>query len=162
MRMVGAAESEDVMLFTDGACIGNPGPGGWGVLLRVGTHEREISGGETHTTNNRMELMAAIAGLEALKRPCRLRAVTDSQYVKRGVEEWLARWQANGWRTGDGKPVKNRDLWERLALALGHHRIRWQWVRGHTGHSENERVDQLARAAALAAQRAIPMSQEIE
>src|SRR5690606_21180762 len=129
---------------------GNPGPGGWGVLLRAGAREKELSGGEPLTTNNRMELMAAIAGLEALKRPCAVVLTTDSQYVKRGVEEWMARWRANGWRTSDRKPVKNRDLRERLSLALASHRVDWHWVRGHAGHAENERVDELARAAALA------------
>lgn len=141
--------SAPVEMFTDGACLGNPGPGGWGVLLRHGEQERELSGAEAQTTNNRMELMAAIAGLEALKRPCEVTLVTDSQYVKRGVEEWMARWQANGWRTSDRQPVKNRDLWERLAAALARHRVRWQWVKGHAGHVENERADVLARAAAL-------------
>mgnify|MGYP001555898766 FL=1 len=115
----------------------------------MGTRERELSGGEQLTTNNRMELMAAIAGLEALKRGCGVVLTTDSQYVKRGVEEWLARWQANGWRTSDRQPVKNRDLWERLALALASHRVAWHWVKGHAGHAENERVDRLARVAAL-------------
>ncbi|ANB18146.1 ribonuclease HI [Dokdonella koreensis] len=140
----------EVEVFTDGACLGNPGPGGWGALLRRGATERELSGGEAATTNNRMELMAAIRGLEALTRPCRVTLYTDSQYVQRGIEEWLPRWQARGWKTSDGKPVKNRDLWERLAAACQPHRLRWQWVRGHAGHVENERVDQLARAAALA------------
>lgn len=144
-----AGRAERVELFTDGACLGNPGPGGWGALLRMGTRERELSGGEQLTTNNRMELMAAIAGLEALKRGCGVVLTTDSQYVKRGVEEWLARWQANGWRTSDRQPVKNRDLWERLALALASHRVAWHWVKGHAGHAENERVDRLARVAAL-------------
>ncbi|MBN8727880.1 MAG: ribonuclease HI [Xanthomonadales bacterium] len=139
-----------VELFTDGACLGNPGPGGWGALLRLGDNERTLSGGERLTTNNRMELMAAIAGLEALKRPCAVVLTTDSQYVKRGVEEWMARWRANGWRTSDRQPVKNRDLWERLSAALASHRVDWHWVRGHAGHAENERVDELARAAALA------------
>jgi len=139
-----------VELFTDGACLGNPGPGGWGALLRRGGHEKALSGGEALTTNNRMELMAAIAGLEALKRPCEVVLTTDSQYVKRGVEEWMARWRANGWRTSDRKPVKNRDLWERLSLALACHQVDWRWVRGHAGHVENERVDELARAAAQA------------
>lgn len=137
-----------VELFTDGACLGNPGPGGWGALLRAGGHERELSGGEAQTTNNRMELMAAIAGLEALKRPCVVEITTDSQYVKRGVEEWMARWQANGWRTSDRQPVKNRELWERLRTALAAHQVRWHWVKGHAGHVENERVDVLARTAA--------------
>ena len=142
--------AERVELFTDGACLGNPGPGGWGALLRMGSHERELSGGEAQTTNNRMELMAAIAGLEALKRPCEVALTTDSQYVKRGVEEWMARWRANGWRTSDRKPVKNQDLWERLSVALAAHRVSWHWVKGHAGHAENERVDTLARDAALA------------
>lgn len=137
-----------VELFTDGACLGNPGPGGWAALLRTGAHERELSGAEADTTNNRMELMAAIGGLEALKRPCRVRLVTDSQYVKRGVEEWMANWRRRGWKTADGKPVKNRDLWERLSAVLAGHEVRWNWVRGHAGHAENERVDLLARSAA--------------
>ena len=145
-----AADAARVELFTDGACLGNPGPGGWGVLLRAGTRERELSGGEALTTNNRMELMAAIAGLEALKRPCEVVLTTDSQYVKLGVEQWMARWRANGWRTSDRKPVKNQDLWERLAAALASHRVTWHWVKGHAGHAENERVDVLARDAALA------------
>ena len=141
-----------VELFTDGACLGNPGPGGWGALLRFGDREKELSGGEPMTTNNRMELMAAIAGLEALKRPCRVELTTDSQYVKRGVEEWMARWRANGWRTSDKQPVKNRELWERLSAAIAGHDVRWHWVKGHAGHAENERVDALAREAALAVQ----------
>ena len=148
-----SAAQEDanrVELFTDGACLGNPGPGGWGALLRFGTREKELSGGEAQTTNNRMELTAAIAGLEVLKRPCEVVLTTDSQYVKRGVEEWMARWCANGWRTSDRQPVKNRDLWERLSAALDGHRVQWHWVKGHAGHAENERVDVLARDAALA------------
>ena len=147
---VAAAGAARVELFTDGACLGNPGPGGWGVLLRSGTRERELSGGEAQTTNNRMELMAAIAGLEALKRPCEVVLTTDSQYVKLGVEQWMARWRANGWRTSDRKPVKNQDLWERLSAALAGHRVTWHWVKGHAGHAENERADVLAREAALA------------
>ena len=139
-----------VEVFTDGACLGNPGPGGWAALLRFGSREKELSGGETATSNNRMELMAAIAGIEALKRACEVVVTTDSEYVRRGVEEWLPRWQANGWRTSDRKPVKNRDLWERLAAAIAGHRVRWHWVRGHTGHAENERVDRLARDLAQA------------
>ncbi len=138
----------EVELFTDGACLGNPGPGGWGALLRRGTRERELSGAEPLTTNNRMELMAAIGGLEALRTPCAVVLTTDSQYVMRGVEEWMPRWIAKGWRTADGGPVKNRDLWERLSAAADVHRIEWRWVRGHSGHVENERVDALARAAA--------------
>ena len=142
----GAAPS--VEIFTDGACLGNPGPGGWAALLRYKTVERCLSGGERESTNNRMELMAAIAGLEALKRPSRVRLTTDSQYVKQGIETWLARWHANGWRTSDRKAVKNQDLWQRLAQAAAPHRIAWHWTRGHAGHAENERVDQLARVAA--------------
>ena len=138
-----------VELFTDGACLGNPGPGGWGALLRFGTREKELSGGEAQTTNNRMELMAAIGGLEALTRPCEVDLTTDSQYVKLGVEQWMARWRANGWRTSDRKPVKNQDLWERLSVALAAHTVRWHWVKGHAGHDENERADELARQAAL-------------
>jgi ribonuclease HI len=141
-----------VDLFTDGACLGNPGPGGWGALLRFGTREKELSGGEAQTTNNRMELMAAIGGLEALTRPCEVELTTDSQYVKLGVEQWMARWRANGWRTSDRKPVKNQDLWERLSAALAAHTVRWHWVKGNAGHAENERVDVLARDAALAVQ----------
>ncbi|SFM95827.1 ribonuclease HI [Dokdonella immobilis] len=137
-------------MFTDGACLGNPGPGGWGALLRRGSHERELSGGEAHTTNNRMELLAVISGLEALRKPCSIALTTDSQYVMRGVTEWMPRWIAKGWRTAGGDPVKNRDLWERLALALGPHAVEWHWVRGHDGHPENERADVLARRAAEA------------
>ena len=133
-----------VEIFTDGACKGNPGPGGWGALLRYGEHERELCGGEPQTTNNRMELMAVIAALETLKRPSRVRLTTDSQYVKRGVTEWMARWRRNGWRTAERNPVKNRELWERLDRALGEHQVDWHWVRGHSGHPENERADQLA------------------
>lgn len=140
-----------VELFTDGACLGNPGPGGWGALLRWDGHERELAGGEAMSTNNRMELMAAIAGLEALRRPCSVELTTDSQYLKRGIEQWMERWKANGWRTADRKPVKNKDLWQRLEAAARPHDVRWHWVRGHAGHAENERVDQLARDAALRA-----------
>jgi ribonuclease HI len=136
--------SDAVLAFTDGACKGNPGPGGWGVLLRFGTVEKELCGGERETTNNRMELMAVIAALEALKRPVEVEITTDSQYVKRGVTEWMKGWKRNGWRTAARTPVKNRDLWERLDAALAPHRVRWQWVRGHTGHPENERADRLA------------------
>jgi len=133
-----------VEVFTDGACKGNPGPGGWGTLLRYGRTEKELCGGEANTTNNRMELMAVIQALEALKRPCRVRITTDSQYVKRGVTEWMARWKRNGWRTAGRKPVKNRDLWERLDQALSRHELEWHWVKGHAGHAENERADELA------------------
>ena len=136
-----------VWLYTDGACSGNPGPGGWGVLLRYNEHERELKGGEPGTTNNRMELSAVIEGLRALKRPCRVVIVTDSQYVKRGIEEWMPRWKRNGWRTSRREPVKNADLWRALDAALAPHTVEWRWVRGHSGHPENERADELARAA---------------
>jgi ribonuclease HI len=139
-----------VEVFTDGACLGNPGPGGWAALLRSGSHERMLTGGEPQTTNNRMELMAAIAALEALKRPCEVELTTDSRYVMQGIEDWMPRWRANGWRTSTRKPVKNQDLWQRLDAAAGPHRIKWQWVRGHNGHPENERVDEAARAEAEA------------
>jgi ribonuclease HI len=135
---------ERVELFTDGACKGNPGPGGWGALLRFGSATKELFGGEAQTTNNRMELMAVIRGLEALSRSCGVLVVTDSQYVRKGVTEWMARWKRNGWRTAGRQPVKNRDLWERLDGLLGRHRVEWQWVRGHAGHPENERADALA------------------
>jgi ribonuclease HI len=140
-----------VEIFTDGACLGNPGPGGWAALLRYKTIEKAISGGEPATTNNRMELMAAICALETLRRGTAVRLTTDSQYVKQGIEAWLPRWQANGWRTSDKKPVKNQDLWERLATAIAPHRVQWHWTRGHSGHIENEIVDKLAREAALTA-----------
>ena len=135
----------EVEIFTDGACSGNPGPGGWGAILRIGSRERELSGGDPATTNNRMELMAAIQGLEALKRPCRVRLFTDSIYVRDGVTKWILGWKKNGWRTADKKPVKNVDLWQRLDAALKAHQVRWHWVKGHAGHHENERADQLAR-----------------
>ena len=147
--MTSASARDTVEVFTDGACLGNPGPGGWAALLRFGTREKELSGGEAHTTNNRMELMAAIAGIEALKRACTVAVTTDSEYVRRGIEEWLPRWQANGWQTSDRKPVKNRDLWERLHAATARHRIDWRWVKGHSGDPDNERVDVLARDEAI-------------
>ena len=134
----------DVQLFTDGACRGNPGPGGWGVLLRSGSHEKQLWGGEPSTTNNRMELTAAIVGLEALNRPCSVDVYTDSQYVRRGVTEWLANWKRRGWKTAAKEAVKNQDLWERLDAACQRHDIRWHWVRGHSGHVENELADALA------------------
>jgi ribonuclease HI len=140
-----------VQAFTDGACKGNPGPGGWGVLLRWGEVEKELCGGEHATTNNRMELMAVISALEAMKRLTCIEIVTDSQYVKRGVEEWMPRWKRNGWRTADRNPVKNRDLWERLDAAIAQHRVRWRWVKGHAGHVENERADRLANQGLRAA-----------
>ena len=136
-----------VEVFTDGACSGNPGPGGWGVVLRYKGHEKELSGGEPDTTNNRMELMAAIAALEALKRPSRVHLVTDSTYLRQGITEWIHRWRAKGWKTADRKPVKNRDLWQRLDDALARHEVEWEWTRGHAGHPENERADRLARQA---------------
>jgi ribonuclease HI len=148
--MTAAHALQKVELFTDGACLGNPGPGGWAALLRAGSRERALVGAEAMTTNNRMELMAAIAGIEALKRACSVAVTTDSQYVRRGVEEWMPRWKANGWKTSDKQPVKNRDLWERLDAALASHDVRWHWVKGHAGHVENERVDVLAREAAEA------------
>lgn len=138
----------EVQAFTDGACLGNPGPGGWAALLRAAGVERLLSGGDPATTNNRMELMAAISALEALKRPCRVLLTTDSRYVMQGIEQWVPKWQANGWRTAERKPVKNQDLWQRLAAATAVHTVRWQWVRGHNGHVENERVDQAAREQA--------------
>ncbi len=138
-----------VAIFTDGACKGNPGPGGWGALLRMGGTEKELSGGETLTTNNRMELTAAIKGLEALKRPCRVTLTTDSRYVMDGLTKWIHGWRRNGWKTADKKPVKNADLWQSLLAASEPHRIDWKWVKGHAGHDENERVDQLASAEAL-------------
>lgn len=137
-----------VALFTDGACLGNPGPGGWAALLRWGGIEKLLAAGEASTTNNRMELMAAISGLEALKRPCTVVLTTDSRYVMQGVEQWVPKWRANGWRTAGKQAVKNQDLWQRLAAACDRHAVRWQWVKGHSGHPENERVDQAARAAA--------------
>ena len=138
----------DIEIFTDGACLGNPGPGGWGVLLRWRGTERELSGGETDTTNNRMELMAAIQGLEVLKRPGRVTLTTDSTYVKDGITKWIFTWKKNGWLSAAKKPVKNVDLWQRLDVAVAGHDDSWRWVKGHAGHSENERVDNLARAAA--------------
>jgi ribonuclease HI len=140
---------KQIEIYTDGACLGNPGPGGWGALLRFGAHEKELSGGEPDTTNNRMELLAAIRALEALREPCVVDLYTDSQYVQKGISEWVAGWQRRGWKTADGKPVKNEDLWRALLAATRTHRIEWHWVRGHAGHAENERVDELARAAAV-------------
>ncbi|HAD86306.1 MAG TPA: ribonuclease HI [Rhodospirillaceae bacterium] len=147
------ADSDDTLIeiFTDGACSGNPGPGGWGVLMRWRGHEKELSGGEAQTTNNRMELMAAIQGLEAVKRAARVRLVTDSTYVKDGITKWIHGWKRNGWKTAAKKPVKNEDLWRRLDAALADHEIEWQWVKGHAGHAENERADELARRGIEAA-----------
>ncbi len=140
-----------VEIYTDGACSGNPGPGGWGALLIYQGHERELAGGEADTTNNRMELMAAIQALESLTRPCQVRLHTDSTYVRSGITEWIQRWRQNGWRTSAKKPVKNADLWQRLEAALGEHRIDWRWVKGHAGDPGNERADALAREGARAA-----------
>ena len=136
-----------VKIWTDGACSGNPGPGGYGAILRFGEREKELSGGEPATTNNRMELMAAIAALEALTRPCAVDLHTDSQYVRNGVTQWIAGWKARGWKTADKKPVKNVDLWQRLDAAVARHTVHWHWVRGHSGHDLNERADELAREA---------------
>ena len=141
----------ELFAFTDGACSGNPGPGGWGVVLRAVDgdavlRERELSGGEAQTTNNRMELLAAIAALEGLERPARITVVTDSAYVMNGITTWMTNWKRRGWRTADGKPVKNRELWQRLEGACARHEVRWEWVKGHAGHPENERADALARA----------------
>ncbi|MBM3565877.1 MAG: ribonuclease HI [Alphaproteobacteria bacterium] len=141
--MTGSADIVDI--YTDGACSGNPGPGGWGALLRWRDHDKELFGGEAATTNNRMELMAAIMALEHLKRGAEVRLHTDSLYLKDGITQWIRRWQANGWRTANRKPVKNDDLWRRLVAALERHDVEWHWVRGHAGHPENERADQLAR-----------------
>lgn len=136
-----------IEVFTDGACRGNPGPGGWGAILRYGQHERELLGAERDTTNNRMELMAAIMALETLREACEVQLTTDSQYVRQGVMTWMANWKKNGWRTSDRKPVKNQDLWQRLDAASAHHKMLWHWVKGHSGHAENERCDQLANRA---------------
>jgi ribonuclease HI len=139
---------KQVEIHTDGACLGNPGPGGWAALLRHGSSERELVGGEADTTNNRMELMAAIAALEVLKASCEVVLHTDSQYVKKGIGEWMPNWIRRGWKTAAGEPVKNQDLWQRLSAANARHQVQWRWVRGHSGHVDNERVDQLARTAA--------------
>jgi ribonuclease HI len=134
-----------VEMFTDGACSGNPGPGGWGVVLRWNGVTRELSGGDAETTNNRMELTAAIAGLQALKRPCRVDLYTDSEYVRNGIKGWIESWRKNGWRTAAKKPVKNAELWQALDEARRRHQVTWHWVKGHAGHVENERADELAR-----------------
>jgi len=138
----------DVEIFTDGACKGNPGPGGWGAILRAGGRERELSGGEAPTTNNRMELMAAIEALNALKRPCHVQLYTDSNYVRDGITRWIHGWRRNGWKTADRKPVKNAELWQALLDAAEPHRIDWHWIKGHSGHPENDRADALACAEA--------------
>ncbi len=135
----------EVEAFTDGACSGNPGPGGWGVLLRMGAHERELSGGERETTNQRMELTAAIEALRALKRPCHITIYSDSRYVVQGMREWIHGWKKNGWKNAGKKPVANQELWQELDRLAAIHEVRWEWVRGHAGHTENERADVLAR-----------------
>jgi ribonuclease HI len=140
-------ENDTVVLYTDGACSGNPGPGGWGSVLMYRGHRREMSGGESQTTNNRMELMAVIIALEALKRPCKIKIHTDSTYVMKGMTEWLDNWKRRDWRTAGKKPVKNVDLWQRLEQAMSRHEVEWRWVRGHSGDTENERADELARSA---------------
>lgn len=145
---------ETVDIYTDGACSGNPGPGGWGALLRMGAREKELSGYDSATTNNRMELLAVIEALRALKRPVAARVHTDSQYVQKGISEWIHGWKKRGWQTADRKPVKNADLWQALDAAAAPHAVEWLWVRGHAGHVENERVDALARAAIDAHRRA--------
>ena len=139
------SEARRVVIYTDGACSGNPGPGGWGAILRFGEHEKELSGGEQETTNNRMELMAAIQALNALKRPCAVDLYTDSTYVRSGISEWMKGWKARGWKTADKKPVKNADLWQELDVARDRHDVTWHWVKGHAGHPDNERADELAR-----------------
>jgi ribonuclease HI len=144
--MSSAADRPHVVAYTDGACSGNPGPGGWGVLLIYGSHRKELNGGERTTTNNRMELMAAISALEALQKPARVDIHTDSEYVQKGISGWINGWKRNGWRTSARQPVKNADLWQRLDAARAHHDVRWHWLRGHAGHPENERADELARA----------------
>ncbi|MDJ0653529.1 MAG: ribonuclease HI [Xanthomonadales bacterium] len=136
-----------VSIYTDGACSGNPGPGGWGALLRAGRREKSLSGGEKDTTNNRMELRAVIEALNALKRSCEVDLYTDSTYVQQGITQWIKNWKANGWRTAAKKPVKNQDLWEKLDRAVSRHKVRWHWVKGHSGHPENDIADELARSA---------------
>lgn len=136
---------QPVEIYTDGACRGNPGPGGWGIVLKYGVHQKFLCGGELQTTNNRMELMAAIVALETLKRPCNIHLTTDSVYVKQGITEWLENWLRRGWKTSNKQPVKNQDLWERLNQATQRHQISWHWVKGHNGHPENEKADELAR-----------------
>lgn len=135
---------KQVYLFTDGACRGNPGLGGWGVVLRFGDHEKSLHGGELDTTNNRMELMAAIKGLESLKEPCQVVLTTDSRYVMQGINEWMSKWKQNGWKTASKAPVKNQDLWQTLDRETQRHTVHWEWVKGHSGHRENELADQLA------------------
>jgi ribonuclease HI len=146
-------ELPHVKIATDGACKGNPGPGGWGVIMRMGNREKELSGGDPHTTNNRMEMLAAIRGLQALTKPCRVTLVTDSVYVKDGITKWIHGWQRNNWRTAAKQPVKNVELWQELLEAIAPHRIEWKWVKGHAGDPDNERADTLASNAALLARK---------
>lgn len=154
-RKPAGSRGQLVEIFTDGACLSNPGPGGWGVILRSGRHEKEIHGGEPATTNNRMELTAAIRGLESLTRPSAVHLYTDSQYLRRGITEWLPAWKRNGWKTSGKKPVKNADLWTRLDAAARGHDVQWSWVKGHAGHPENERADRLACLGAAEAAAAL-------
>ena len=142
----------DVKLFTDGACLGNPGPGGWAAILKWNGHEKELSGGLDHTTNNQMELQAAISGLQALIRPMNVTIITDSKYVMNGITSWMDGWKRNGWKTASKKPVANQELWQELDAACQRHNVRWEWVKGHAGHTENERCDTLARSEAEALQ----------
>lgn len=135
---------KQVTIYTDGACRGNPGPGGWGAVLQYGEHQRELYGGESDTTNNRMELTAALQALEALREPCEIDLTTDSEYVRKGITEWLPAWKKRNWKTADRKPVKNADLWQALEQAAARHRVRWHWVKGHSGHNGNEQADMLA------------------
>ena len=137
-------QNEQVQMFTDGACRGNPGPGGWGVVLRYGDNERQLFGGDRETTNNRMELLAVIEGLSVLKRPCEISITSDSTYVLKGIQEWLQNWKKRGWKTASKKPVKNVDLWQRLDALIDPHTIEWHWVKGHSGHPQNELADELA------------------
>ena len=148
MKKLPDAPLTQVEIYTDGACKGNPGPGGWGAVIRSGGHEKELSGGEPLTTNNRMEMMAALRALEALKRPCRVVLYTDSNYLKDGITKWVHGWQRNGWKTADRKPVKNVEIWQALLEAAAPHQVDWRWVKGHAGHPENERADRLACDAA--------------
>ena len=149
MALDSAPPDDTVDLFTDGACSGNPGPGGWGAILRWRGVDKELNGGEPITTNNRMEMMAAIAGLESLTRPMKVRIHTDSTYLRDGITRWIHGWKRNGWKTADRKPVKNVELWQRLEAATARHDVSWHWVRGHAGHPENERADALARLAVI-------------
>ena len=142
---------KSVALITDGSCLGNPGPGGWAAVLRYGTHARELSGADPETTNNRMEMTAVLEGLSALREPCRVTIEIDSEYVKKGITEWLAGWKRRGWKTASKQPVKNQDLWRRLDEAVARHDVKWRWVKGHAGHADNNRCDELAREAAMTA-----------